>query len=117
MAKRSSESLPWAFFGAGGFIAAFLIPVHIFLFGVAIPLGWIAAPTQASLLALIQHPLAKLYLLAFCVLGFLHAAHRLRSTLIDTLRIKHLDTAVGVLFYGAAIAGSVLTLLILVRIP
>jgi len=117
MAKRSNESLPWAFFGAGGFVSAFLMPVHIFLFGIAIPLMWITAPTQASLLALIQHPLTKLYIFGFCALCFLHAAHRIRSSLIDTLRIKHLDTALGVICYGAAIVGSIIALIVVIRIP
>jgi fumarate reductase subunit D len=117
MAKRSNESLPWAFFGAGGFVAAFLMPVHIFLFGIAMPLGWIAGVSQADLLALLHHPLARLYVLGFCSLCFLHAAHRIRSSLIDTLRIKHLDTALGVLCYGAAIVGSVIALIVVLRIP
>jgi len=114
MARRSAESLPWSFFGAGGFVVAFLFPVHIFLFGLAFPLGWIAAPSHAAMLALLGHPLTRLYLLAFCGLGLLHAAHRLRFTLSDLLRLKHLDNLLGVLAYGAAIVGIVITIVLLV---
>ncbi len=114
MVRRSAESLPWSFFGAGGFVVAFLFPVQIFLFGLAFPLGWIAAPSHAALLALLHHPLTRLYLLAFCGLGLLHAAHRLRFTLSDLLRLKHLDTLLGLLAYGAALVGVAITVVLLV---
>jgi fumarate reductase subunit D len=116
MVKRSNESLPWAFFGAGGFVAAFLMPVHIFLFGIAIPLGWIAAPSPDYLHHLISNPLARIYIFGFCALCFLHAAHRIRATLVDTLRVKHLDTALGVLCYGAGIVGALIALIVAIRI-
>ena len=114
MARRSAESLPWSFFGAGGFVVAFLYPVHILLFGLAFPLGLMASPSHAALLALLHHPLTRLYLLGFCGLGLLHAAHRLRFTLSDLLRLKHLDTLLGVLAYGAALVGVATTILLLI---
>jgi fumarate reductase subunit D len=39
MTKRSNEPFLWILFGAGGVVAAFLIPIHLFLFGLAFPLG------------------------------------------------------------------------------
>jgi succinate dehydrogenase subunit D len=114
MAKRSSESLPWSLFGAGGFVVAFVFPVHILLFGIAIPLGWVTAPSQAALLALLHNPLTRLYLFGFCALGLLHAAHRLRFTLSDMLRLKHLDTCLGVCAYGAALVGVAVTIVLLI---
>ncbi len=116
MARRSAESLPWSLFGAGGFVVAFLFPVHIFLFGLAIPLGSVSAPSHAALLALLRNPLTRLYLFGFCALGLLHAAHRLRFTLSDMLRLKHLDTLLGVLAYGAAVAGVVVTIALLMSV-
>ena len=116
MARRSAESLPWSLFGAGGFVVAFLFPVHIFLFGIAFPLGWISAPSHDALLALLRDPLTRLYLFGFCALGFLHAAHRLRFTLSDMLRLKHLDTLLGVLAYGAALVGVFFTIALLMLV-
>jgi fumarate reductase subunit D len=117
MARRSAESLPWSLFGAGGFVVAFVFPVHIFLFGLAIPLGWVATPSHDALLALLRNPLTRLYLFGFCALGLLHAAHRLRFTLSDMLRLKHLDTALGVLAYGGAVVGIIITLGLLMSVP
>ncbi len=114
MAGRSAESLPWSLFGAGGFIVAFLFPIHILLFGLLIPLGLIAGPSHAALLALLNHPLTRLYLLGFCGLGLMHAAHRLRFTVSDMLRLKHLDTLLGVLAYGAALVGIAITIDLLI---
>ena len=41
MVKRSIEPLLWMLFSAGGVAAALMIPVLLFLFGLAIPLGWV----------------------------------------------------------------------------
>lgn len=116
MAKRSSESLPWSLFGAGGFVVAFLFPVHILLLGIVIPLGWVSAPSHAALLGLLRNPLTRIYLFGFCALGLLHAAHRLRFTVSDMLRLKHLDTLLGVLAYGAALVGIVITIVVLISV-
>ena len=37
----------WLLFSAGGVVAALVLPVLLVLFGVAIPLGWVAAPDYA----------------------------------------------------------------------
>ena len=62
MAKRSNEPFLWLLFSAGGVVAALLIPVHLFLFGIAFPLGWLNAPTYDAIMALIRSPLGRLYL-------------------------------------------------------
>ena len=41
--KRSNEPFLWLLFSAGGVVAAILIPVHLLLFGIAFPLGWLPA--------------------------------------------------------------------------
>ena len=40
-----------------------LLPVLVLLFGLAFPLGWLAAPDHAHLLAVVSHPLTRLVLL------------------------------------------------------
>ena len=45
----------WTLFSAGGTIAALLFPVHLFLIGLAFPLGWLAAPSYEALRSLAAH--------------------------------------------------------------
>jgi len=105
---RSLTPLLWTLFSAGGTLAALLFPVHLLLTGLAIPLGWVEAPSHPFLLGLIQHPLTRLYLFTFVSLALFHWAHRFRYTLYDGLQIKHLTALIVVVCYGAALVGSVL---------
>ena len=107
MAERSSVAFFWALFSAGGVAAAFLLPVQVFLFGLAFPLGWIEPPGYESLLGLLQSPVTRLYLLVLSVLSLFHWAHRFRYTLYDGAQIKHLNEVIVVGTYGGAFAGSV----------
>ena len=96
----------WTLFSAGGTIAALLFPVHLFLMGLAFPLGWLAAPSYEALRSLVAHPVARLYLFALIALPLFHWAHRFRYTLYDGLQLKHLFGLIAVLCYGAALMGS-----------
>lgn len=107
MAERSYVAFFWALFSAGGVVAAFLLPVHVFLFGLAFPLGWIEPPTHESLFGLLQSPVTRLYLLVLCVLSLFHWAHRFRYALYDGAQIRHLNEVIVVVTYGGAFAGSV----------
>ena len=53
MIKRSAEPLLWMMFSAGGVVAALVLPMLLFLFGVAFPLGWLTPPPLARLAAVI----------------------------------------------------------------
>jgi fumarate reductase subunit D len=108
MAKRSNEPFLWSLFSAGGVVAAMLIPVLLFLFGLAFPLGWLEAPSYQYTLELFRHPVSRLVLFALCSLPLFHWAHRFRFTLYDGLQIKHLNEIIAVVCYGGAIAGTVL---------
>lgn len=83
--KRSPEPLSWLPFGAGGMLAALLAPGLVLVTGLLGPLGWLPAQALAypRLLALAQHPLGKLALLAVVGLFLLHGSHRVVSTLHD----------------------------------
>ena len=107
MAKRSNEPFLWSLFSSGGMIAALLLPILILLFGLAIPLGWVAAPGFEHLHGLVRHPLTRLILFGLCSLPLFHGAHRFRFTLYDGLQIKHLNELIAVLCYGSAIVGTV----------
>ena len=113
MAKKTLEPLLWTLFSAGGVVAALVVPIHLFLFGLALPLGWVADPGYDHLLSILQHPLTRIYLFGVCLLGLFHAAHRFRYTLYDGLQIKHLNEVINVLCYGGAIVGSILAALFL----
>src|SRR6058998_1410565 len=99
----------WLLFSAGGTVAALLFPVHLFLTGLAFPLGWLPTPGYASLRALVEHPLTRLYLLVLISLPLFHWAHRFRYTLYDGLQLKHLTELIAVLCYGAALLGTGMT--------
>jgi fumarate reductase subunit D len=106
MPKRSNEAFLWILFSAGGVVAALLIPVHLFLFGLALPLGWIEAPSYESMVSLLRNPVVRLYLFILCSLPLFHWAHRFRYTLYDGLQIKHLNALIFTLCYGGAVLGT-----------
>jgi fumarate reductase subunit D len=108
MARQSNEAFFWMLFSAGGVIAAIFIPVHLFLFGLAFPLGWLHGPDYEHLMRLARMPLVRVYLFTLCSLPLFHWAHRFRYTIYDGLKLKHLNEVIFVLCYGGAVAGTVL---------
>src|SRR5262245_11351857 len=116
MAKRSNEPFLWSLFSAGGMMAALMVPVLLFIFGLAIPLGWIGAPSYRGLLELARHPLSRLLLFAISSLSLFHGAHRFRFTLYDGLQIKHLNELIAIFCYGGAVVGTALAGVILWKI-
>lgn len=108
MPKTSNDAFFWTLFSAGGVVAAVLIPIHLFLFGLAFPLGSIAAPSYDKLMMLIHWPLVRIYLFILCSLPLFHWAHRFRFTLYDGLQVKHLNEVIFVFCYGGALVGTVI---------
>ena len=106
--KPSNEAFFWLLFSAGGVVAAVLIPIQLFLFGLAFPLGWLPQPSYEHLMALLHSPLARLYLFVMCSLPLFHWAHRFRFTLYDGLQVKHLNEVIFAFCYGGALLGTVL---------
>jgi fumarate reductase subunit D len=117
MAHRTSEPFLWTLFSAGGVVAAVLIPVHLVLFGFVFPLGLLQGPSYESMRELVHHPLTRVYLLIFCTLPLMHAAHRFRYTLYDGLQIKHLNELINPFCYGAAVVASIVAIWLLVTFP
>lgn len=111
------EPFLWALFSAGGVVAAFLIPIHLFLWGLAFPLGWLKAPDYESAAALLRHPTARIYLFVLCSLPLFHWAHRFRYTLYDGLQIKHLNEVINFLCYGGAVVGTIVAAYRLWNLP
>ncbi|MBI3935008.1 MAG: fumarate reductase subunit D [Acidobacteria bacterium] len=111
---KSNEPIWWALFSAGGVVAAFLIPIHIFLTGIAWPLGIL--PEQAleytRVQTLLSHPIARLYCFVLISLPLFHWAHRFRFTLID-LGLHGGKTLLAMLCYGTAIVATVASAVLL----
>ena len=107
----------WLLFSVGGTVAALLFPVHLFLTGLAFPLGWLPAPRYEVLRNLLTHPMTRLYLFVLIALPLFHWAHRFRYTLYDGLQLKHLTVLIAVLCYGTALVGTALAAYTLWSIP
>jgi fumarate reductase subunit D len=106
VAKRTVEPFVWLMFSGGGVAAALVLPVLLFLFGVALPLGWISAPQHVHVLGVLRNPLTRLGLLVVCALALVHAAHRFRFTLHDGLQLQRYDGLIAAVCYGGALVGS-----------
>ncbi len=98
-------------------MAAFLVPIHLFLHGIAVPLGWVSddVTNYERMRDLFGFWLVKIYLLVLIALPLYHWAHRFRFTLYD-LGLNSLRAPVAVLCYGAAVIGTVATVWILLLV-
>lgn len=113
---NSSEPFWWSLFAAGGVAAAFLVPVHILLTGIAAPAGWMREAFEyPRVLALVSHPISRLYLFVLISLPLFHWAHRFRFTLID-LGLKGARLPVAIACYGGAIIGTILAGVVLITL-
>ena len=115
--KRPIEPMLWLLFSAGGVMAALFIPMTLFLFGLAFPLGWLAPPSYGHLLAIVSNPLTRVTLFLLCSLSLFHWAHRFRYTLYDGLQIKHLNELINAVCYGGAVVGTLVAAYLLVMVP
>lgn len=104
---KNIEPLWWGLFSAGGVVAAFLVPIHIFIFGFAVPLGWISDTG-----VLYRHGLVKIYLFVLITLPLYHWAHRFYFSLKD-MRLGLPLKPLAFLCYGGAVVGTVVTAWIL----
>jgi fumarate reductase subunit D len=102
---RSPEPFAWLAFSAGGVASAVFAPALLFLFGLALPLGWFS-PDHGHLLDVLGHPLSRLVLLGVLVAGLFHFAHRFRYTLYDGLQLARFATVITAGCYGVAMLGS-----------
>jgi fumarate reductase subunit D len=96
--------------------SALVMPVLVLLFGVAIPLGWLAPLDHTRLSAIVLHPLTRLVLFGVCALSLFHWAHRFKYTLYDGLQVKHLNEMINAFCYGGAAVGTVVAAVVLWRL-
>ncbi|HEX5089488.1 MAG TPA: fumarate reductase subunit D [Nocardioides sp.] len=112
MTKRRVLPLVWMAFSGGGVTSAMFLPVLVFLFAFAFPLGWIDPPSGEHLRAILGNPLTFLVLLGIFTIMLVHAAHRFRYTLYDGLQLKW-RWQIALLCYGGAVVGALAAFLIL----
>jgi fumarate reductase subunit D len=111
---KSNKPIFWSLFAAGGTLAAFLAPVLVLLF-LLVALGHVPLLLSYSQLhAFAAGWFGKLFLLAVITLFLWHAAHRLRVTLHD-FGLRQ-DAAVAGVVYLVAAAGTILSVLYLLRV-
>ena len=114
MVRQHSEPYLWLLFSAGGVISAMLMPILVLLFGVAYPLGWFAPPAHEQMAGVLANPIVALALFGLCFLSLFHAAHRLRHTLADAVRLK--SPVISILCYGSALVGTVAAAYLLLQV-
>ena len=102
----------WFLFAQGGVLAAILLPVHILFQGILGPLGYVNVATPGDV-GLLGNPIVKLYLLVLIAAPFFNFAHRLRYLLVDFGVHAAKSIPAQVVFYGGAIAVTLLTIYVL----
>ena len=106
----------WFMFSQGGLFAAVLLPVHILVQGILGPLGIVPVVDRHydTWISILGNPIVKLYLLALIALPFFHFAHRLRYLLVDLGVPAAKSMPAQVVFYGGAVAVTLVTMWVLV---
>ena len=107
----------WFTFANGGGLAALVLPVHILVQGVLGPLNIVPVVDRHydTWISILGNPIVKLYLLALIALSFFHFAHRLRYLLVDLGVPAAKSVLAQVIFYGGAVAVTLMTVWLLVK--
>ena len=111
---KSNEPIWWSLFSAGGMVAAMVLPILIVITGIVVPFG-LAGDDPLNFKRIhsaVSHPFIKLVLFTVISLPLFHWAHRFLFTLVD-VGLKSVSTLISVLCYGGAIAGTIVTVVIL----
>ncbi|VBB68770.1 Fumarate reductase subunit D [invertebrate metagenome] len=113
---QSHKPIIWGPFAAGGTLAALIMPVLIFITGVAVPLGILPTEIVSYDRAVVFAGtwFGKLILFVFVVLPAWHAAHRTRITLHD-FGVRADILVAGVVYILAAVI-TVAAVMALLRI-
>ena len=95
-------------------VAAMVFPVLIIITGILVPFG-LAGDDPLNferIHSAVSHPFIKLVLFTVISLPLFHWAHRFRFTLVD-VGLKSVSTLISILCYGGAIAGTIVSLVML----
>ena len=115
--NRTHETFWWSLFSAGGVVAAFVVPVLIFLTGMAGPVGWGSEEpfSYVHMKAVLSNVAVKLFLFAALSLPMFHCAHRIRHVLCD-IGMGVVNTRASWAFYLPAIVGTAVCAVLLWQI-
>lgn len=108
----------WFMFANGGGIAAIFLPIHILTQGILGPLGVVPVVDRNydTWISALGNPIVKLYLLTVIAVPFFHFAHRLRYLLVDFGVPAAKGLASQVLFYGFAVAVTLVAIWLLLTV-
>jgi len=99
------HAILWGVFSVGGFIAAFLLPVLIYMVGIAYPLGlWPISGQDPTTSILNHHHLGTLFLFVTVAGSLYHGIYRFQSTLTE-LGLARAKRALEALGYLIVIVG------------
>ncbi|TMI12170.1 hypothetical protein E6H35_09685 [Candidatus Bathyarchaeota archaeon] len=110
------HAILWGIFSVGGFIAAFLLPVLIYIVGIAYPLGlWPISGQDPTTSILNHHHLGTLFLFVTVAGSLYHGIYRFQSTLTELglARAKRALEALGYLIVIVGILAAAYYLLML----
>ena len=110
------HAMMWGMFSLGGFIAAFLLPVLIYVNNIAYPLGiWPMAGKDPSSLMAIHRKLASLFIFVTVAGSLFHGIFRFQTTLgeLGLKRWVEKIAAVGYAIIGVGILALAYYLLVL----
>lgn len=112
------EPIIWLLFGAGIMVGTLLLPAYLLTVTLAAPLGLLPADALGfeRAHALAANPVGRLVLLGLIALPLWKGAHHLRSFSVDVVGGRW-DGVVAPLLYAAALGGSLLGLLAVLRVP
>jgi fumarate reductase subunit D len=106
----------WGIFSAGGFVAAFLLPVLIYLVGIAYPLGlWPIANPDPTTAILDHHHLGTLFLFVTVAGSLYHGIFRFQSTLTE-VGLARAKRGLEVIGYLIILVGILVTAYYLLQI-
>lgn len=107
--KRSNEPIFWSLFGAGGVVVAFILPMLIFITGLAVPLGILPPETLAfaRIHAFAAGWAGKIFIFIVIALPLWHGVHRIFLSLHD-LGIHRGRTVFRWCLYGLAFVCSIM---------
>jgi succinate dehydrogenase subunit D len=106
----------WGIFSAGGFIAAFLLPVLIYVVGIAYPLGlWPVTNSDPTTSILDHHHLGTLFLFVTVAGSLYHGIFRFQSTLTE-VGLASAKRVLEVIGYLIIIIGILATAVYLLQI-
>src|ERR1700751_339008 len=104
----------WFMFAQGGGLAALVLPVHIAVQGILGPLGIVPVVDRHydTWISVLGNPIVKLYIVVLIAFPFFHFAHRLRYLLVDLGVPAAKSIPAQVVFYGGAVAVTIVAIYI-----